>query len=37
MIGSGTIMVSVVRQESADSPDRVGEAGLNAVQLLNPP
>ena len=37
MIGSGTAMVSIVRQESADTPDRVGEVLPKAVRLLDPP
>ena len=36
MIDSGTARVSIVRQESADRPDRVGEAWLKAEQLLYP-
>jgi peptidoglycan lytic transglycosylase len=37
MIGSGTAMVTIVRQESADRPERVGEAWLKAEQMLYPP
>ena len=37
MIGSGTAMVSIVRQESADRPDRVSEAWFKAEQMLYPP
>jgi rare lipoprotein A len=37
MIGSGTARVSIVRQESADRPDPIGEAWLKAEQLLYPP
>jgi len=37
MIDSGTTMVSIVRQQNADTPTSVGEAWLKAVQLLDPP
>jgi hypothetical protein len=37
MIDSGTTMVSIVRQQNADTPTSIGEALLKAVQLLNPP
>ena len=37
MIGSGTAMVSIVRQQNADTPTSIGEALLKAVQLLDPP
>jgi rare lipoprotein A len=37
MIGSGTARVSIVRQESSDRPDPIGEAWLKAEQLLYPP
>src|ERR1700681_756798 len=35
MIDSGTAMVSVVRQQNADTPTSIGEALLKAVQLLD--
>jgi rare lipoprotein A len=37
MIDSGTTMVSIARQQNADTPTSIGEALLKAVQLLNPP
>jgi rare lipoprotein A len=37
MIDSGTTMVSIVRQQNADTPTSIGEALLKAVQLLDPP
>src|ERR1700681_756515 len=35
MIDSGTTMVSIVRQQNADTPTSIGEALLKAVQLLD--
>ena len=37
MIDSGTTMVSIARQQNADTPTSMGEALLKAVQLLDPP
>jgi rare lipoprotein A len=37
MINSGTAMVSVVPQQSADRPICIGEAWLKGLQLLSPP
>src|ERR1700687_4353616 len=37
MIDSGTTMVSIARQQNADTPTSIGEALLKAVQLLDPP
>jgi rare lipoprotein A len=37
MINSGTAMVSIVPQQSADRPICIGEAWLKGLQLLSPP